>query len=152
MYRTKSLWLALLASTYLAQPMVEAEARNCAKITDRMPDAQTIIDKQLAMNRQTWASLLKHGVTEHTPLRLDFFYISPTQSVAQCLVDLMRAETDYDVEKPSPSDGTWKVSGSTQPTRVAPDVLDEWVKWMVVAGIRSGGSVFDGWGTEIPPK
>ena len=44
----------------------------------------------------------------------------------------------------------WSVTGSTQPTAVSLDILNQWVGWMVVAGAENGGCEFDGWGAEAP--
>ena len=41
----------------------------------------------------------------------------------------------------------WEVTGTTQPTKVSLEILDEWVAWMVAAGFEHGGCRFDGWGT-----
>jgi hypothetical protein len=42
----------------------------------------------------------------------------------------------------------WTVAGSTQLTRISPEILDQWVDWMVAAGLERNCE-FDGWGTEI---
>ena len=42
------------------------------------------------------------------------------------------------------------VTGWTQPTAVGPQMLDEWVEWMVSAGYEHGRCRFDGWGTPLP--
>ena len=38
---------------------------------------ERILEKQLAMNRQTWAALERRGATEDSELRLDFFFYAP---------------------------------------------------------------------------
>ncbi len=43
----------------------------------------------------------------------------------------------------------WSVSGSTQPTAVSLDILNEWIQWMVSAGAANGGCEFDGWGAPV---
>jgi len=50
-----------------------------------MQDAhyETILAKQLAMNRQTWAALQKHGVTAENTLRLDFSYNAASREAAE---------------------------------------------------------------------
>lgn len=104
-----------------------------------------VIARQCAMNRQTWQALQSRGVTGETELRLDFAYVAPGLTEAGELAQFIRAETDYDVQADTDS-----VSGTTQPTKVTPDVLDEWVTWMVLAGDEHGRCKFDGWGTAVP--
>jgi len=108
-------------------------------------DLQDVLARQLAMNRQTWATLQEHGVTEETELRLDFTYEAAGRDKADELAGFLRAETDYDVT----ADNT-TVSGNTQATAVSPEILDEWVTWMVLAGHEHGRCEFDGWGTAAP--
>ena len=64
---------------------------------------------------------------------------------AERLATFLRDQTDYDVRATSDS-----VSGTTQPTTVDLDVLNQWVGWMVAAGAEYGGCEFDGWGAEAP--
>ena len=97
------------------------------------------------MNSQTWEVLQGHGVTEQTELRLDFAYETPDKNAAEELAAFLREETDYDVRV---EDG--EVRGSTQPTNISVSILDEWVRWMVLAGYEKGRCKFDGWGTAVP--
>ena len=97
------------------------------------------------MNSQTWEALQSHGVTEETEVQLDFYYDAPDQSGAEQLATFLRGETDYDVR----TDGA-KVTGSTQPTTVSASILDDWVRWMVLAGHENGKCKFDGWGAAVP--
>jgi hypothetical protein len=110
-----------------------------------------VLAQQLAMNEQTWHRLQEHGVTLTTSLRLDFSYRAPNGPAAEALRKLLRDQTDYDVRLSS-SGGllrkTWFVEGSTQPTTISPEILDQWVTWMVTAG-HERGCEFDGWGTEV---
>lgn len=113
------------------------------------------LESQLAMNRQTWEVLQKHGATTDTKLRLDFFYFAPGEREASMLADFLREQTDYEVRVDSSTSGllrrrTWDVTGTTQETQVSLDVLDEWVTWMVAVGAEHGGCDFDGWGAELP--
>jgi hypothetical protein len=103
--------------------------------------------KQIAMNAQTWEKLRKLGVTEETDLRLDFTFVASTPAGAAKLVALLKDETDYDV-----SARELTVSGTTQTTQVSLPILDQWVDWMCAAGDQSDGCVFDGWGTQVPPR
>jgi hypothetical protein len=118
-----------------------------------MPDLhyENILAKQLTMNRQTWAALQKHGVTEERQLRLDFSFKAPNREAAARLCELLQEQTDYEVKVES--DGSllrrkWRVEGRTQNTAVSPAILDQWVTWMVSAG-KKHSCDFDGWGTSV---
>ena len=105
------------------------------------------------MNPETWAALQKRGVTESTPLALDFSYVAETEAAAKELVAYLREETDYAVstEAATGEDAKgWTVEGTTLPQPLSLDVIDEWVGWMVEAGEQHGGCVFDGWGALVP--
>jgi hypothetical protein len=109
---------------------------------------------QLEMNRVTWAELQKQGVTEDTELRFDFFYVAPGQHQAEVLAQAIRSRTDYDVEAGSSKEGllgkrVWTVNGTTQPTPVSLEALDEWVTRMVEWG-SAHSCEFDGWGAAVP--
>lgn len=110
-----------------------------------------LLDRQLAMNRQTWTTLEKHGVTLSTRLHLEFMYWAPDQSSAERLKDLLEDKTDYELrplrsaEQPQRE---WYVGGTTQATTISPEILDQWVDWMVSAGLEFGCE-FDGWGTTV---
>jgi hypothetical protein len=110
-----------------------------------------LLAQQLRMNATTWARLSSHGVTSETRLRLDFTYYAPSRESAAALETLLRQQTDYDVDAVHEDGGTpglWVVHGRTQATKVSPAILDQWVDWMVTAGLTRGCE-FDGWGTEI---
>jgi hypothetical protein len=118
-----------------------------------MTDAhfEQILATQLAMNRQTWAVLQQHGVTEQGQLRLDFSYNAPSKDAAESLVALIQDQTDYDVRAESSGSflrRKWRVEGTTQPTAISPEILDQWVTWMVAAG-KERVCDFDGWGTPV---
>jgi hypothetical protein len=105
------------------------------------------------MNPQTWAALQEHGIGESSDLRLDFFYVAAGQVEAEALGEFLRDETDYHVDvhgikKGMLSKKQWSVKGSTQPTTVSLDILNQWVTWMVAAGAEHGGCEFDGWGAQ----
>jgi hypothetical protein len=112
------------------------------------------LTRQLEMSRATWATLQDPGVTEETELRLDFFYFAPGQLEAETLAGAIRSRTDYEVEAHSEKSGllgrtTWSVSGTTQPTSLSLEVLDEWVTRMVEWG-NAHSCEFDGWGAGVP--
>ena len=110
-----------------------------------------ILAKHLTMNEQTWATLQRHGVTEDTELRLDFTYEAPDEASALKLQAVLKRETDYDVAVKSSGAflrKQWSVTGSTQPTAISQAILDQWVDWMVTAGLHQNCE-FDGWGTQL---
>jgi hypothetical protein len=110
-----------------------------------------LLAEQLVMNEETWSTLVRHGVTEATELRLDFAYAAPDQARAESLESLLKAQTDYDVRIESSRDllgKGWAVVGSTRPTSVSHEILDQWVDWMVTAGLHQNCE-FDGWGTQV---
>jgi Regulator of ribonuclease activity B len=122
------------------------------ELTDRQRE---LLGRQLAMNGQTWETLQRHGVTEETELRLDFFYVAPAEKQAEGLAEFLTRETDYEVRVQSQPAGllkgrTWAVVGRTQETKISRDVLDHWARWMVGAGLASECE-FDGWGAQAPP-
>ena len=119
-----------------------------------MPDLNHyngILAHQLAMNRETWAALQRHGVTEQSQVRLDFTYLAPDRAKAVALEALLREQTDYEVSVQSQGSlfrRTWTVTGSTRATSISPEILDQWVRWMVTAG-KERECDFDGWGTSV---
>ena len=108
---------------------------------------QDVLARQLAMNAQTWEALQRYGVDESTELVLDFFYVAPSEHAAWELAAFLKAQTDYTIMV---STGPYGVKGSTQPTAVSLEILDEWVDWMVSAGAEHGECEFDGWGAQVP--
>jgi hypothetical protein len=101
------------------------------------------------MNRHTWAALQAYGVTEESKLRLDFCYNAPGRDAAGALCTLLQEQTDYDarVESAGPFfRRKWRVAGTTQPTSVSLEILNQWVTWMVATG-KEHECDFDGWGT-----
>lgn len=106
---------------------------------------EDVIASQLAMNAETWKAMQAHGVDEGSKVRLDFFYEAPDRDSANDLAAFLTTETDYDVRA-----DTKAVAGSTQPTTISREILDQWVKWMVLAGHENGRCKFDGWGAAVP--
>jgi hypothetical protein len=115
------------------------------------------LTRQLQMNPATWEALQKHGVTEESQLRLDFFFNAPSKPKAEQLAAFLRTEIDYDVvigqhkKKGLLAKPGWTVEGKTQPTSASLEILNDWVTWMVGAGAEHGACQFDGWGTQPPP-
>jgi hypothetical protein len=84
-------------------------------------------------------------------VRLDFAFRAPNESAALGLKELLQDQTDYSVTVQSggsPLKREWTVAGSTQLTTLSPEILDQWVDWMVAAGLVRDCE-FDGWGTAI---
>src|SRR3954471_21101113 len=106
------------------------------------------LKEQLARTRMTWARLREHGVTDGNELQLDFFYAAPTHARAAELKSFLEQETDYESSVTADRD-QWILRGHTQPTSLSLAIVEQWVDWMVSAGLRFE-CVFDGWGAEIP--
>jgi hypothetical protein len=106
---------------------------------------EDVLALQLGMNVQTWTSLQDHGVDGETEIRLDFAYEASDRAAAEELAHFLVVETDYEVHTDAD-----RVTGSTQPTTVSLDMLDQWVEWMILAGHKNGRCKFDGWGAGIP--
>jgi nucleotide-binding universal stress UspA family protein len=124
---------------------------SCPVVIVREPDARAknwhpdeVIAREVARNKETWQALERLGVTAGSKLRLEFLYETGGEAGDRDLAEYLRRETDYDVEI---EDGG--VTGSTQPMRVDPKILDEWVAWMVLAGHDNGGCAFDGWTATV---
>ena len=103
------------------------------------------------MNRETWRALQSRGLTEGAKVRLDFAYNAPDENSAEALKALLQEQTDYEVtveSEGSASSEKWSVLGATNETTISPEILDQWVRWMVTAG-KEKGCDFDGWGTEV---
>jgi hypothetical protein len=118
-----------------------------------------LLEQHLSQNRDTWAQLREHGLEDDDVLRLGFVFIAPGEAAARQLAGFVRAETDYDVDaRPRPGadsddaepEGTdWIVIGTTQPTPVSLDLLDDWCEWMIAAGAAEGPCAFDGWAAQL---
>lgn len=110
---------------------------------------------QLQRNREIWAGLQERGVDERSRLRLGFLYAAPGLTEARALAGFLRKETDYDIEVRSRQDEgpggeeSWFVMGTTQPTVVTPELLDDWTEWMIAAGAVEGPCAFDGWAAQL---
>ncbi len=114
-----------------------------------------LLELQLRRNRDLWATLQEH-IGGDDELRLGFVYLAPGEQEAQSLVAFLRAQTDYDVDVRSRLDGdgddaemAWFVMGTTQPTPLTIDVLDDWVEWMIAAGAAEGPCAFDSWAAQL---
>jgi hypothetical protein len=78
-------------------------------------------------------------------------YNAVSRQAADRLCALLQEQTDYEVKVESSGSflrRRWRVAGRTQETAVSPEILDQWVTWMVTAG-KERSCDFDGWGTHI---
>ena len=112
---------------------------------------EELLAAQQAMNKQTLSALRSHGLTPESEVRLDFTYLAPSAAAAEALAAFLTQETDYEAAARR-SGGllarSWGVTGKTQPTAISESILDEWVDWMITAGLERG-CTFDGWGTSV---
>jgi len=122
---------------------------------------EQLYELQLRANRDIWATLQEHGVEPDAELRLGFLYVAPGEPEAQALLAFLREETDYDLDARSRPGGgggeaadpggdeEWVVIGTTQPTPVTLELLDDWAEWMIAAGAAEGPCAFDGWAAQL---
>lgn len=106
------------------------------------------LKEQLARTRATWARLRQHGVIDGSELQLDFFYTAPTSTRAAELKRFLEEETDYEMRVTADRD-QWILQGHTQRAPLSLAMVEQWVDWMVTAGLRFE-CAFDGWGAEAP--
>ena len=115
---------------------------------------EQLLELQLQTNRDIWADLQEH-LGADSQLRLGFIYLAPGEPEARDLVAFLRAETDYDVDAHAREDDdpqaeqSWFVIGTTQPTPVTLELLDDWAEWMIAAGAVHGPCAFDGWSAQL---
>jgi len=95
---------------------------------------EQLLEQQLELNRDIWAGLREHGLA------------------------FLSEETDYEVSarvRPGSEDAAadvdreWVVIGTTQPTPVSLELLDDWCEWMIAAGAARGPCAFDGWAAQL---
>lgn len=116
---------------------------------------EQLLELQLRRNRDIWAELREHGIDDDSELRLGFIYAAPGDAEARSLVRFLREETDYDVEAQARAEEgagggeAWFVIGTTQPTTLTLELLDDWAEWMIAAGAVEGPCAFDGWAAQL---
>jgi Regulator of ribonuclease activity B len=114
-----------------------------------------LLDRQLERNREIWADLREQGVGDDDELRLGFIFVAPGVAEADQLVAFLSEETDYEMSarlRPGDDDETdpdWIVIGTTQPTPVTLELVDDWCEWMIAAGAAEGPCAFDGWAAQL---
>jgi hypothetical protein len=119
---------------------------------------EQLLEEQLRRNRDMWRDLREQGLDEEAPVRLGFLYVAAAQNPAEQLAAFLKDETDYEVQarpRPAGEDGDlddepeWIVVGTTQPTPVSLDLVDDWCEWMIAAGAAEGPCAFDGWAAQL---
>ena len=83
---------------------------------------ESVLAHQLAMNKETWAELERHGLNDQSKVRLDFTYLAPSRDAANALKQFLRDDSDYDLSVQSQGSffrKTWTVTGTTQETGVS---------------------------------
>ncbi|MDQ3721957.1 MAG: ribonuclease E inhibitor RraB [Actinomycetota bacterium] len=117
---------------------------------------EQLLEEQLSRNRDIWAELREHGLHGDDELRLGFIYLAAGEAEAEQLAAFLLEETDYEVSartRPGDDDNdaapSWLVIGTTQPTPVSLELLDDWCEWMIAAGAAEGPCAFDGWAAQL---
>ena len=116
---------------------------------------EQLLEQQLERNREIWADLREQRIEDGDELRLGFIYAAPSVAEADQLVAFLSEETDYEMSaRPRPGDDEeadpdWIVIGTTQPTPVTLDLIDDWCEWMIAAGATEGPCAFDGWAAQL---
>jgi len=113
-----------------------------------------LLDAHLNANPTTWEALQARGVTEETPLQLDFEFTADGEAQTRSLMRFLRTTTDYEFQGGARNevDGSlrWMVLGSTSPQTWSLDRLNRWVTDMTSRGRDHGPAAFDGWGVQAP--
>ena len=104
-----------------------------------------VIARERPQTAAAWQALTRLGVAPGTALALEFVYESGGMTGDRLLAEFLQSECGYEV-KLEPEG----VSGQTPAMALNPDVLDEWVGQMVVAGHGHGGCAFDGFTVTLP--
>ena len=118
---------------------------------DQEARAKRIIERQLAMNAETLDALRRAGLTEEKEVQIEFFFVAPNEAAARALVAHLEANDCLGLalqRSGSFFSRRFSVVGKTHPTAVTPQVLSQWVPWIVVQDIIHGCE-FDGWGAQV---
>ena len=113
--------------------------------------AKRLIDRQIQLSNATLAALLRVGLTDERPVQLDFFFNARDEASARALIAHLAENDCLDLKlerSGSFLSRKFGVSGKSQPTVVTPEILAQWIPWMVVKGITRNCD-FDGWGAEV---
>lgn len=105
------------------------------------------------MTDGTWAALQREGISEGSPLSLDFTFLNGQEQAAEALKSALSAEV-AEVHVTARNVGifkkrqVWSVQGTTNPLPISLPILREWVERMVRLGAQHDVDV-DGWGAEV---
>jgi hypothetical protein len=118
---------------------------------DADPLCRTLLHRHLAAAMETWRLLQRNGVDEYSELTLNFFYETPEEEKALALLTHLKAETDYELDIACKGflRKRWRVSGTTPASSLTLNLLNDWVRHMVLAGARFGCG-FLGWSAGLP--
>jgi hypothetical protein len=106
------------------------------------------LTKQMKMSPLTVAQLRKHGVTEDSSLKLEFFFYTDRDEKALALSKALSG-LEYKVESgPAAGDSTLLVvTGWTTPLKMTESEVVAWTEKMCRLGYEHDCE-FDGWGTN----
>ncbi len=90
-----------------------------------------------------WGRLEERGHEEGAKVRMSFTYFCNNHDDAEMLRSLFITGTDFDVEIIKRKE-FWALNGNTLDTDISLEILKEWVKWMIDAGLKFQ-CVFDSW-------
>jgi len=87
------------------------------------------LSKQTTMSPQTVAQLRKHGVTDATELKLEFFFYTNKEGKGQVLAKPLQAlEYQVECESSARDPGVFVVTGWTTPIRMSKDEVVAWTE------------------------
>jgi hypothetical protein len=119
--------------------------------SDQEEKAVRITKRQLELSGTTLDAMRRAGLTDEREIQIDFFFNAPNLVSAKALSEHLSANDclDLKVER----FGTFltrrfTVAGKTHATVVSPQVLAQWIPWMVVQGMAHNCQ-FDGWGADV---
>jgi hypothetical protein len=118
---------------------------------EQKEEADRITKRQLELSGATLDALRRAGLTDEKEVQIDFFFDAPDMASAKALSNHLAANDCLDLRvdrSGSFLSRKFTVVGKTYATVVTPQVLAQWLSWMVVHGIIHGCE-FDGWGAEV---
>ncbi|MDQ1513823.1 MAG: hypothetical protein QOC59_1665 [Microbacteriaceae bacterium] len=99
------------------------------------------------MNGDSWDTFEENGVTDSTPVQVEFAFSAPNEQSAQDLAEYLQVTADYDAAAGSPASefDEWTVKGTTGEVTASAAGLEEWVRRIAAVGYEQGGCQLDGW-------
>ncbi len=112
------------------------------------PEFAKSLKTQLAMSPQTVAVLRGYGVNAADSLKLEFFFVTNTESKASALASTL-VEKGYSVEYGLSENykNRYLITGWSSPIRMDEPIVVEWTKNMCELAYKHDCE-FDGWGTN----